>query len=66
MKKDLYIILSLAYLEAMYHILAFSNINIIGPILSIVFLSFILIFIKNLFNQKVNKILFFILFCAGK
>lgn len=62
MKKDLYIILSLAYLEAMYHILAFSNINIIGPILSIVFLSFILIFIKNLFNQKVNKILFFILF----
>ena len=43
MKKDLYIILSLAYLETMYHILAFSNINIIGPILSIIFLSFILI-----------------------
>lgn len=62
MKKDLYIVLSIIYLELIYHLLAFSSINVIGPILSCLFLGFILIFIKNLFNKKINKILFYILF----
>lgn len=58
MKKDLYIILSVVYLEIIYHIFAFQNINILGPILSTIFISFILIFIKNLFSKKINKIVF--------
>ena len=62
MKKDFYIILSIIYLEIIYHIFTFYDINIIGPILSCITISFILIFIKNLFNQKINKIIFYILF----
>ena len=62
MKKDFYIVLAIIYLEIIYHIFAFYDINIIGPVLSCLFISFILIFIKNLFNKKVNKIIFYTLF----
>lgn len=62
MKKDIYIVLSVIYLEVMYHVLTFYDVNIIGPVLSCIFISFILIYIKNLFNKKVNKVLFYILF----
>ena len=62
MKKDFYIVLAIIYLEIIYHIFTFYDINIIGPVLSCLFISFILIFIKNLFNKKVNKIIFYTLF----
>ena len=62
MKKDLYIILSVIYLEIIYHVFTFYDANISGPILSCLAIGFILIFIKNLFSKKINKILFYILY----
>lgn len=62
MKKDLYIILSVIYLEIIYHVFTFYDANILGPILSCLAIGFILIFIKNLFSKKINKILFYILY----
>ena len=62
MKKDLYIILSVIYLEIIYHFFTFYDANILGPILSCLAIGFILIFIKNLFSKKINKIVFYILY----
>lgn len=62
MKKDMIFILALMYLEIIYHIFAFYDINILGPVLSVLFISFLLIYIKNLFNKKINTIIFYSLF----
>lgn len=62
MKRNLYIILSIIYLEIIYHIFTFYDFNIIGAVLSSIPISLILIFIKNLFNKKINQVLFYSLY----